>query len=108
MAMKTRSHPSDAQLRDWLEDDVSSSVSTHIDGCETCLGRVEGLSDLGEALVGSLKDQWSAPMGIEQRTSSGIESRIRREEAMFGFLDLFAIGGDVFFTVLNDSEDLND
>ncbi|MCH7788347.1 MAG: hypothetical protein IH940_02785 [Acidobacteria bacterium] len=106
--MKTRNHPSDEQLRDWLAEDVSASVTAHIERCEACLDRVEGLSDLGDALVGSLKDEWSAPMGIEQRTSSGIESRMRREEAMFGFLDLFAIGGDVFRTVLDDSEDFDD
>jgi hypothetical protein len=106
MAMKTRSHPSDAQLREWLEEDASSSVTAHLAVCDVCLDRAEGLSDLGDVIVGSLKDEWSAPMGIEQRTSNGIESRIRREEAMFGLLDLFGIAGDVFRTVLDDSEEL--
>ncbi len=100
--MIRRTHPGHDDLRRWLETEKPERVGDHVSGCGECMAYLETVTDLESDLVSSLNQAWSAPMGIEQRTATGVEHRIRREETMLGFLDLFAIGGDVFRTLIDE------
>ncbi len=102
--MIRNSHPGADDLRRWLETEKPERVGEHVIGCDECMTYLETITDLENDLVTTLNRAWSPPMGIEQRTATGVEQRIRREETMLGFLDLFAIGGDVFRTLIDDEE----
>jgi len=106
--MRFRRHPNQHALGAWLSTGASARVGRHVDGCEQCLATLERLSGLDDALVADIGHVMAAPTGIEDRTVSGVERRLRNEDALFAFLDLFTAGWSTTKVVLDLEEGSDD
>lgn len=105
--MRLRRHPSQHALAAWLAGDASARVGRHVDGCEQCLAALEHASGFDEGLRAGLGEVMAAPHGIERRTATGVERRLRNEDALLTFFDLFAAGWATTKVVL-DLEEVGD
>jgi hypothetical protein len=84
-------HPDDRALRAWLETGKPARVARHLDdGCETCLDRLDSLSDLGD-IRDELETVSAPPDGFQPRTTGNVQSRLAAEEAAIAFLELFTL-----------------
>lgn len=106
--MKIRRHPNHHALHAWLVTGESVRVGRHVDGCEHCLALLEQLTSLDEALVADLGQVLAAPNGLEDRTASGVERRLRNEDALLTFFDLFAAGWATTKVILDLEEGSDD
>jgi hypothetical protein len=106
--MRFRRHPHDHALAAWLTDGASARVGRHVDGCEQCLAALERLSLLDDATVAGITEVMSAPTGIEDRTVSGVERRLRNEDALASFFDLFSVGWSTTKVILDLEEGSDD
>lgn len=89
--MKSR-HPSQRRLQRWLQTGDSRLVENHIDLCERCQSVLDALSALDERVVAGLESATSPPLDLGERTTGGVEERLRNEATAGTFLDLFGIG----------------
>ncbi len=101
-------HPSAERLQNWLESGESSRVGRHVASCDRCLGALEELSDLDDGLVADLTEALSPPSDFEDRAAEQLERRLRNEDTLLVFLDLFAVGWDTVRTIFHTEEELND
>lgn len=106
--MTLRRHPNAARLQSWLERGEPSRVGRHVDTCERCLAALEELSDLDDTIVADIAEVLAPPTGIEDHTSSKLERRLRNEDALMAFLDLFAVGWDMARTIFHTEEESDD
>ena len=106
--MRIRRHPSSEALASWLSTGESTRIGRHIDECETCMATLESLSHLDERTVAGLGQVMAAPANIEDRTVSGLERRMRNEDALFSFLDLFVVGWSATKVILDLEEGSDD
>lgn len=106
--MRFRRHPSSAALTAWLATGASARVGRHVDDCEQCLATLERLSHLDEDMRADIGEVMAAPRGIEHRTVHGVERRLRNEDALFTFFDLFAAGWATTKVVLDLEEGSDD
>lgn len=103
--MRFRRHPSPHALNAWLTTGASPRVGRHLDGCEACLAVLEQLTSLDDAIVADLSAVVAAPSGIEDRTATGVERRLRDEDALLAFFDLFTTGWATTRVILDLEED---
>ena len=103
--MSDRSHPSLDELQHWLVSSGDDRVGLHVDRCEQCQGALEEISGLDDELVADLATVLAAPVDIERRTEIRVAQRLRDEEAVGVFLDLFGIGWSVLRTITDPSGD---
>ena len=106
--MRLWRHPSEQALVAWLTSGGSARVGRHVDGCERCLGALEHLSLLDDAIVADIGQVMAAPSGIEGRTATGVERRLRNEDALLTFFDLFSVGWSTTKVVLDLEESCDD
>lgn len=106
--MRFGRHPGQETLNAWLSTGASTRVGRHVDGCEQCLGALEGLSHLDDTLVADIGQAMAAPTGIEDRTVNGVERRLRNEDALLTFFDLFATGWSTTKVILDLEEGSDD
>ena len=106
--MMWRRHPDPLRLQAWLEQGDPQRVGRHVDRCERCMAALEELSDLDDTIVADLAEVLAPPRGFEDHTSSQLERRLRNEDALMTFLDLFAAGWDVARTIFHSEEELDD
>ena len=106
--MRLWRHPSEHALVAWLSTGESTRVGRHVDGCEHCLAALENLSLLDEAMVADIGQVMAAPTGIEGRTVSGVERRLRNEDALLTFFDLFSVGWSTTKVILDLEENADD
>jgi hypothetical protein len=106
--MRYRRHPRHGALAEWLSSGAPARVGRHVDGCDQCMGALEGLSRLDEALVVDIGHVMAAPSGIEGRTASGVERRLRDEDALLAFFDLFSTGWSTTKVILDLEEGSDD
>lgn len=92
--MTTR-HPSRPRLQRWLDTGNPRRVANHIETCEHCQEILEDLSALDESTVADLQAATTPPEDLRERTTDGVDARLRDEAALVAFGDLFAIGWDV-------------
>ncbi len=90
--MRFRRHPGHEALNAWLTTGASARVGRHVDTCEHCLATLERLTLLDDAVVAELGEMVAAPRGIEGRTATAVERRLRDEDALMTFFDLFTAG----------------
>ncbi len=100
-------HPSPPRLQTWLERGTPSRVGRHVADCEHCLAALDGLSGLDDTLVAGLAEVLAPPAGIEDRTSGQLERRLRNEDALLTFLDIFSVGWTAMKLLFEDEEDLD-
>lgn len=98
-------HPSTERLQEWLERGEPARVGRHVAECDRCLGALEQLSDLDDALVADLAEALAPPSGLEDRAASQLERRLRNEDALLVFIDLFAVGWDAARTIFHTEEE---
>jgi hypothetical protein len=72
------------------------------------MAALEHLSGLDDDVVADIAEVLAPPADIEDRTSSGLERRLRNEDVLFTFLDLFAVGWTAIRTVFETEEDESD
>jgi hypothetical protein len=106
--MRLRRHPSQHALGAWLATGASARVGRHVDTCEQCLVTLEGLSRLDEGMRAGIGEVMAAPRGIEDRTVSGVERRLRNEDALMTFLDMFSAGWTTTKVILDLEEGSDD
>lgn len=106
--MMLRRHPSAARLHAWLEHGESGRVARHVAVCDRCLAALEDLSGLDDDLVAGIAEVLAPPPDIEDRTSVQLERRLRDEDALLAFADLFAIGWTTLRTIVAAEEDNDD
>ena len=106
--MRLWRHPSEHALLAWLSTGESTRVGRHVDGCEHCLSALEHLSLLDDSTVADIGQVMAAPSGIEGRTVSGVERRLRNEDALLTFFDLFSVGWSTTKVILDLEESSDD
>ena len=84
-------HPSDEKLVAWLETGRPRRTGRHLEDCETCMERVEGLTDLDGGLLSGLASASSPPPDLHTRTKGRVHDRLAAEEALASLLELFAV-----------------
>lgn len=84
-------HPSDEALVAWLESGRPARVSRHLDGCEPCLERLDGLSVLDEPVIGGLEAAGAPPVDLVDTTAVRVRDRLVAEEAVALTVELFAL-----------------
>ena len=99
--MRIRSHPAEEVLAGWLESGQPEAIGRPVADCEQCLLALEDLSAIDDRLVADLTDALAAPAGLEARTASAVERRLRDDAALSAFADLFAVAGDLARIVLD-------
>lgn len=99
--MNPNRHPSRRRLQQWLAGGAPRRVDRHVAGCDPCQTVLEELSALDDDLVADLHDTVSPPADLADRTTGGVEERLRDEAALGTFLDLFSIGWAVARTVVD-------
>ena len=104
--MMTRHHPSRRQLQHWLAGDASRRVDRHVDECEECQALLEGLSALDDELVADLHEVVTPPADLTDRTTDGVDGRLRDEAALGAFLDLFTISWAVTRAIVDPEAQL--
>ncbi len=83
-------HPDEQTLQEWLETGRPGRVTRHLDECESCLDRLDALSDLGE-IRHELSDVSRPPDDLHQRTTGSVQGRIAAEEAALAVVELFTL-----------------
>jgi hypothetical protein len=106
--MMWRRHPNATRLQAWLDHGDPSRVGRHVDRCDRCLAALEELSDLDDSIVADIAEVLAPPHGIEDHTSTQLERRLRNEDALMTFFDLFAAGWDVARTIFHTEEEFDD
>ena len=106
--MRPLRHPSRRALGDWLSTGASTRVARHVAHCDTCLGVLETLSLLDETTVAEIGQALAAPSGIEDRTAQGVVRRLRDEDALLTFFDLFTTGWSTTKVILDLEEGSDD
>ena len=101
-------HPSPARLHAWLEQGGPNRVGRHVAECDRCMSALEDLSNLDDTLVADIAEVLAPPDDIEDRAASQLERRLRTEDALLVFLDLFAVGWDTARTIFQTEEDSDD
>jgi hypothetical protein len=101
-------HPSNARLHAWLEEGAPKRVGRHVAECERCMAALEELSDLDDTIVADLAEVLAPPEDIENRATAQLERRLRNEDALLVFVDLFAVGWDTVRTIFQPEEDSDD
>jgi hypothetical protein len=101
-------HPSATRLQSWLERGGPSRVSRHVADCERCMTALEELSNLDDTIVADIAEVLAPPEDIEHRAASQLERRLRNEDALLVFLDLFAVSWDTVRTIFQTEEDSDD
>jgi hypothetical protein len=101
-------HPSTARLHSWLERGGPARVSRHVAECERCMAALEDLSNLDDTIVADIAEVLAPPDDVEDRTASQLERRLRTEDALLVFVDLFAVGWDTARTIFQTEEDSDD
>ena len=102
-----RRHRAPSRLQNWLESGESARVGRHVAECDRCLVALEELSDLDDGLVADLTEALSPPSDFEDRAAEQLERRLRNEDALLVFLDLFAVGWDTVRTIFHTEEESN-
>jgi hypothetical protein len=102
--MRLRRHPGQHVLNAWLTTGAPARVGRHVDDCEQCLATLERLTSLDDALVAGLGEVVAPPSGIEGRTATAVERRLRDEDALLTFFDLFTSGWATTKVVLDLEE----
>jgi hypothetical protein len=102
--MRLRRHPGQHALNAWLSTGAPTRVGRHVDACEQCLATLEQLTSLDDALVAGLGEVVAPPRGIEGRTATAVERRLRDEDALLTFFDLFATGWTTTKVILDLEE----
>lgn len=100
--MTTR-HPGRRRLQRWLDTGNPRRVAHHIETCERCQEILEDLSALDDSTVADLQAATTPPVDLRERTTDGVDARLRDEAALTAFGDLFAIGWDVVRHVVEPS-----
>jgi hypothetical protein len=58
--------------------------------------------------VADIAEVWAPPSDIEDRTTSQLERRLRTEDALVAFFDLFAVGWVTARTIFQSEEETDD
>jgi hypothetical protein len=98
-------HPNAARLQAWLETGEPNRVGRHVAGCERCMTSVEELSLFDDSLRADIAEVWAPPSDVEDHTAQQLQRRLRNEEALLTFVDLFAVGWDAVRLVFHPEED---
>jgi hypothetical protein len=101
-------HPSTARLQRWLERGGPKRVGRHVADCERCMATLEELSNLDDTVVADIAEVLAPPEDVEARATEQLERRLRNEDALLVFLDLFAVGWDTARTIFQTEEDSDD
>jgi hypothetical protein len=101
-------HPSAVRLQSWLEHGEPGRVGRHIADCDRCMSALDELSEMDDVLVADLAEVLAPPAGLEARAAQQLERRLRDEDALLAFLDLFAVGWDTVRTIFQPEEDSDD
>jgi hypothetical protein len=101
-------HPSAARLHRWLERGGPNRVGRHVADCERCMAALEEHSNLDDTVVADIAEVLAPPDDVEVRAAEQLERRLRDEDALLVFLDLFAVGWDTTRTILQTEEDSDD
>jgi hypothetical protein len=98
-------HPNAARLQAWLETGEPNRVGRHVAECERCMASVEELSLFDDSLRADIAEVWAPPSDVEDRTAQQLQRRLRNEEALLTFVDLFAVGWDAVRLVFHPEEE---
>jgi hypothetical protein len=98
--MTTR-HPTRRRLQRWLDTGGPRRVESHVEACEHCQQILDELTVLDEATVADLQVATTPPQDLHERTTGGVDARLRDEAALTAFADLFTIGWDVVRAVVD-------
>jgi hypothetical protein len=101
-------HPSAARLHAWLERGGPNRVGRHVAECDRCMSALEELSNLDDTIVADIAEVLAPPDDIERRAALQLERRLRNEDALLVFVDLFAVGWDTVRTIFQPEEDSDD
>jgi hypothetical protein len=101
-------HPSTARLHSWLERGGPKRIGRHVAGCDRCLVALEELSNLDDTVVADIAEVLAPPEDVETRAVAQLERRLRNEDSLLVFLDLFAVGWDTARTIFQTEEDSDD
>ena len=100
-------HPNAARLQAWLETGEPNRVGRHVAECERCMTSVEELSLFDDSLRADIAEVWAPPSDVEDRTAQQLQRRLRNEEALLTFVDLFAVGWDAIRLVFHPEEEFD-
>lgn len=97
-----RRHPSQAQLRQWLDTGGPDEVTAHVDQCERCANALEGIANEGDAaeptpamsgrLAQAMSTLWEAPADLQSRVIERVDNRMRAENDLAVIAGLLTIG----------------
>jgi hypothetical protein len=101
-------HPNAARLQAWLETGEPNRVGRHVAECDRCMTSVEELSLFDDSLRADIAEVWAPPSDVEDRTAQQLQRRLRNEEALLTFVDLFAVGWDAIRLVFHPEDEEHD
>jgi hypothetical protein len=105
--MRSR-HPDISELQAWLESGETERIGRHVAGCDRCLVALDELTGLDDVIVADLARALEPPPDVGDRAAAQLERRLRNEDALMTFFDLFAAAWDTARTVFANEEEIDD
>lgn len=90
--MKRTSHPDDATLQAWLEEDAGAELDDHVEHCEICAGRLEDLERSMNPVTTALEEATRPPDDLRARLDARFAKIALERETMQVVADLFGLG----------------
>lgn len=94
-------HPSDREIRRWLDSGLPVELDDHIGTCDECTEAADRLSQVG--VLQWMRGFLAAPDGFEERIAARVDASISRWEAIEAMAGLFTIGTETVTLILGES-----
>lgn len=96
-------HPSDADIRTWLDSGLPPELDDHIGTCDICTDAADRLSE--ETFGGRVRAFLAAPEGFEQRIAKRVDTALSRWEAAEALAELFSVGVQTVGLMIGEEDD---
>lgn len=97
------SHPSDQQVRQWLDTGVPRELDAHIGACDQCTALADRLST--ETIADRFRRFLAPPDDFEGRIAWRVEMALSRWEALEVMAGMFSIGLQTAGLMIGDGPD---
>ena len=97
------SHPSQRDIRQWLDTGFPAELDEHIGTCDECTAEADRLS--GESMAGRVRRFLAAPEGFEARIAWRVDMAMSRWEALEALVGMFSVGLRTAGLMIGDGPD---
>jgi len=96
-------HPSDAEIRQWLDTGAPSEFGEHVGTCDQCTAVADRLS--GASPTERIRTFLAAPAGFEDRIAWRVDMALSRWEAVEALAGMFSVGVQTAGLMIGDVPD---